>query len=239
MRECRRIFISSVQKEFAAERRALKDFVHADPLLRRFFDVFLFEDLPASDRRADEVYLDEVDRCDLYVGLYGLEYGAEDRKGLSPTEHEFNRATTKSKARLIFAKGVDDKGRHPKMAKLIREAGQQLIRRRFTGIPDLISAFYSSLVEHLERTDALRTGPFDASACPDATLADIDDERVVWFLAQARRVRQFALPENTPPADVLAHLNLLRNGKPNHAAILLFGRRPSRRPSRATQLNDF
>ena len=48
------IFVSSVQKEFAQERRAIRDFVEGDALLRRFFDVFLFEDLPASDRRADE-----------------------------------------------------------------------------------------------------------------------------------------------------------------------------------------
>ncbi|OGH59060.1 MAG: hypothetical protein A3G34_01890 [Candidatus Lindowbacteria bacterium RIFCSPLOWO2_12_FULL_62_27] len=47
-----RLFISSVQKEFAAERRALRDFVDGDALLRRFFSVFLFEDLPASDRHA-------------------------------------------------------------------------------------------------------------------------------------------------------------------------------------------
>lgn len=55
------IFVSSVQKELAAERRALKEYVHNDPLLRQFFEVFLFEDLPASGRRADEVYLGEVD----------------------------------------------------------------------------------------------------------------------------------------------------------------------------------
>jgi hypothetical protein len=47
------IFISSVQKELAEERRAVKAFVEGDPLLRRYFTVFLFEDLPASDRRAD------------------------------------------------------------------------------------------------------------------------------------------------------------------------------------------
>ena len=41
-----RIFISSVQKELALERRAIKDFIRADPLLSRFFEVFLFEDLP-------------------------------------------------------------------------------------------------------------------------------------------------------------------------------------------------
>ena len=55
-----RIFISSVQKELADERRAIRDFVRGDALLGRFSNVFLFEDLPASDRRADDVYLDEV-----------------------------------------------------------------------------------------------------------------------------------------------------------------------------------
>ena len=63
-----RIFISSVQKEFSHEREALRDYLREDPLMRRFFDVFLFEDTPASDRRPDELYLDEVERCDVYVG---------------------------------------------------------------------------------------------------------------------------------------------------------------------------
>jgi ATP-dependent DNA helicase RecG len=60
MRGKRRIFVSSVQKELAAERRALKDYIQRDPLLGRFFEVFLFEDLPASGRRADEVYLKDL-----------------------------------------------------------------------------------------------------------------------------------------------------------------------------------
>ena len=46
-----RIFISSVQSELAQEREALRDYLREDALLRRFFDVFLFEDAPASDRR--------------------------------------------------------------------------------------------------------------------------------------------------------------------------------------------
>ena len=55
-----RIFISSVQREFAEERMALRDYLRGDPLMRRFFDVFLFENVPAADRRADDIYLDEV-----------------------------------------------------------------------------------------------------------------------------------------------------------------------------------
>lgn len=68
-----RIFVSSVQKELAEERRALKDYVQGDPLLERFFDVFLFEDVPAKDRRADQIYLEEVDRSRIYVGLFAEE----------------------------------------------------------------------------------------------------------------------------------------------------------------------
>ena len=101
----RSIFISGVQKELATERRALKDYVQGDPLLRRFFDVLLFEDLPASDRRADDVYLDEVNRCGIYLGVFGNEYGPENAEGLSATEREFDRATATGKTRLIYLKG--------------------------------------------------------------------------------------------------------------------------------------
>lgn len=222
------IFISSVQKELAAERRALKDFVHGDPLLRQFFEVFLFEDLPATDRRADEVYLAEVDRCALYVGLLGHEYGFEDAAGISPTEHEFNRAATAGKPRFIYVRGTDDSARHPKMRALLRRVGDQLIRRRFSGIAELNAAVYSSLVELLGRRGMLRTVPFDAAACFVATLADLAPDRVGAFLARAGNTRGYALAPGSPMPDALAHLNLLDGDTPNHAALLLFGRDPQR-----------
>lgn len=222
------IFISSVQKELADERRAVKAFVEGDPLLRRYFTVFLFEDLPARDRRANHVYLGEVDRCALYVGLFGQEYGFEDGEGVSPTEREFDRATAQGKARLIFVKGADDRGRHTKMLALIRKAGAQLIRRRFGSVSELTAALYASLVEHLEQTGVLRTGPFDASACPGATLADLSAEKVRWFLRTARHERGYALAEFTPLRQALTHLNLLDHGHPSHAAVLLFGKHPQR-----------
>ena len=124
-----KIFISSVQKEFKDERRALRDYIHGDPLLRKFFEVFIFEDLPASDRRADEVYLEEVKSSDLYLGLFGNEYGIEDSEGKSPTHKEFLLATQIGKLRLIYVKGDGDSGRHPKMLALLRLAGDQLIRQ--------------------------------------------------------------------------------------------------------------
>ena len=100
-----RIFISSVQREFAQEREALRDYLRSDPLMRRFFDVFLFEDVPALDRRPDAVYLDEVEQSDIYVGLFGNDYGSQDADGISPTEREFDQATASGIHRLIFVKG--------------------------------------------------------------------------------------------------------------------------------------
>ena len=117
-----RIFISSVQKEFADERAALRDYLRGDALMRRFFEVFLFEDVPAADRRADDLYLDEVRRCDIYVGLFGNDYGSESAEGLSPTEREFDLATAEGKYRLIYVRGRDDAARHPKMRALVGRA---------------------------------------------------------------------------------------------------------------------
>ena len=223
-----RIFISSVQKELQTERRVLKDYVHGDPLLGRFFQVFLFEDLPARDRKADDVYLEEVEHSDVYVGIFGMEYGKEDSGGFSPTEREFDRATEKGKTRLVFVKGSEDKGRHPKMMKLIHKAGSQLIRRRFSDIPGLTAALYASFVEYLEMAGKLQTLPFDASACPRASMREISTEKLKWFLATARRARNYALSDKTAPGKALAHLNLLDGKHPSHAAVLLFCDNPQR-----------
>ncbi len=221
-----RIFISSVQKELAAERRALKEYVEKDALLGAHFAVFLFEDLPARDQRADAVYLDEVDRCDLYLGLFGLEYGYVDAQGVSPTEREFDRATAQGKQRLIYVKGADDTGRDPRMTALVRKAGDQLVRRRFASMAELIAEVYASLIAHLQRTGVIRQLPFDASAAHGATLADLDEQKVERFLRTARAERNYALGAGTPMAEVLTHLNLLDGERPSHAAILLFAKAP-------------
>jgi predicted HTH transcriptional regulator len=222
------IFISSVQREMAEERAALRDFVQRDPLLRRFFSVVLFEDLPASDRRADEVYLSEVDRCTVFVSLLGDQYGFEDAAGLSPTEQEFDRATDRNKFRLVFVKGASDTGRHPKMQALVARAGAQLVRRRFASTPELVGALYAALVQYLVEHELIRTGPFDASPCPKATLSDLAAERMATFLSNARRARGFPLPEEAPAEELLTHLSLLNDGRPTNAAVLLFGRQPQR-----------
>lgn len=222
------LFVSSVQKELASERRAVADHVRADPLLKRFLDVFLFEELPPRDRRADHIYLEKVDQAAVYVGLFGSDYGFEDEAGLSPTEHEFDRATARGIPRLIFVKGDADAGRQPKMTALIRKAGDQLIRRRFGSAEELLRLLQDSLVDYLESRGAIQGRPFEERQCAGATLEDIDADAVARFVRRARNERRFPLPEHTPVADVLTHLHLLSESQPSMAAVLLFGRDPQR-----------
>ncbi|MDA8417180.1 MAG: DUF4062 domain-containing protein [Betaproteobacteria bacterium] len=224
-----KIFISSVQKEFAQVRKDLKAFLLGDAVLRRFIsEVFLFEEIPACDRRADEVYLDEVERCNIYLGIFGYEYGFEDANGISPTEHEYDHAGHHRKTRLVYVWGSDDKRRNPKMQQLVSRIGGELTRRRVEDVSALTSEVYSSIVEHLDRLGALQVPPFDTSTCGQATQKDISRKRVEWFLDVARRERNFPLKPNTSSTALLTHLHLLDDGRPTNAALLLFGSNPQK-----------
>ena len=196
--------------------------------MRRFFEVFLFEEVPASDRRPDALYLDEVERCDLYVGLFGSDYGTEDAEGLSPTEREFDCATALGVHRLIFVKGAETHVRHPKMEALISKAQAGLIRKRFNTQVELVTGLYAALVEYLEVKELIRWGPFDAAPCAKAVLEDLDFERIIRFIRTARRARQFPLAEDSSPEELLEHLKLLNDGRLTNAAVLLFGKSPQR-----------
>ena len=219
-----RVFVSSAQSEFAAERQALRDYFRDDPLIKRFFDLFLFEDVPASDQSPDNVYLREIDNADIYIGLFGWGYGSEDEEGVSPTEREFDRASERGVKRLVFVKGRGGTGRHPKMQKLIRRAQADLVRRRFDSTVELKMAVYASLLEFLEDRNAVYHGRFDATPCEGATTDALDPKRMVQFIRSARRIRSFPMTEDASPESLLEHLTLLNNGRPTNAAVLLFGK---------------
>lgn len=223
------IFISSVQKELADERKLIRDFIHGNRLFSNHFNAFLFEDLPAKDRRPDNLYLDKVDECSIFLTLYAAEYGWEDPKdGISPTEREFDLATDLSKHRLVFLKNLGGKKQHSKMAALTAKAMNQLTYRRFSGAADLTSLVYNSLIEYLEDRGVIQNKPFDAAACFGATLTDVSADKIKWFLMRARQERSLNLSDTSSPEETLTHLKMLENGKLSNAAMLLFSRDPQK-----------
>ena len=221
-----KVFISSVQSEFAAERQALVEYLQSDALLGRFFQPFIFENVPASNRKPDQVYLDEVQRSDLYVGLLGQVYGSVPEDQPSPTELEYNAATEHKLYRLMFLTNHDPDQRDPREQQFIRRIEQDVVRRTFTEISELKTGLYSALIKYLEEKELIRSGPFDASICTGVDLSDIDPEKVTDFVRMARSKRGFSLPETASVERVLTHLNLSKGEQLTNAAVLLFGKDP-------------
>lgn len=226
------IFISGVQKELKAERRAVKDFIVNEPLLSEYFDVFLFEDISAKSKSAKSVFLGEVCDSDVYIGLIGYKYGSVNKENISPTEEEYRTAKEQDKTILVYVKGANgknDKKRDPEVQRLIKEIGdadQGVIRKRFNSIDELKILIHASLLDFLKEEGIVGRGAFDERICKDAKISDIEDEKVRWFLRMAKASRKYPLKEDAPIKDVFAHLDLIKDGKLTNASVLLFGKNP-------------
>ncbi len=220
----RRIFISSVQREFSIERRAVVDLVSSNPQLARFFDTFAFEfNVPAADKRTDEVYLSELVISDLYVCIIGNEYGGITPDGVSATECEFDEATRLGIPRFVFVRGTDDRGRDQRELAFLRKVSPGLIRVRFNDTKDLLSSLTESLDGYLADNKVAYAG-LSYEEEPVGKWDGLDEGKIRWFIRTAREKRGFPLSENTPIEKVLTHLKMVTDGVPNRAAMLCFGK---------------
>lgn len=224
-----KIFISSVQSEFAEERAMLCHYIRTDVLLGKFFEPFIFEEVPANEHSTSHVYLKEVELCDIYLGLLGNLYGYEDDEGISPTEREYDLAASLHKSRLIYIKSIGEENRHPKETALIKKVERDIVRKTFVDIDGLRTSVYASLIRYLEEKEYIRWKPFDASNDSGATLEDLDESKMKNFIHMARAKRNFPLNVETSPIKLLTHLDLIdEKGRLSNAAILLFGKKPQK-----------
>ena len=208
-----KVFISSVQKEFARERRLLCDYIRTDGLLGRFFVPFIFEDMPASEVSAQKAYLTQAAECHIYLGILGTQYGYEDEEGISPTEREYDTATAHHAHRLIYTLRTDTP-RNPKEQAFIDE---------------LRTAVYNSFVDYLVRKEIIRRVPFDAAAHPVATYDDIDPEKVRTFVNRAKEKRNFPLNFEDGIEKIFSAIHVLTDdGRLTNSALLLFAKDPQR-----------
>ena len=222
-----KIFISSVQREFAEERKLLAEYIRKDAILGKFFGVFVFEEVPAQERSAADVYLSEVDACDIYLGILGAEYGAVDRKGVSATEREYERAERKQKERICFIRsGIE---REPKESAFVARVNVERTRKSFATWDDLRVAVYAALANFLEAKGLISVLPFDSSKAAGVQLKDLSAAKMREFIREAREIRGFNLSAKASPLELLTALELVDDaGRIVNSAALLFGKRPQR-----------
>lgn len=224
-----RIFISSVQREFAKERRALAEMIRKDMLLGTFFDVFLFEEMAAQNRSAKSVYLNEVRNSDIYLGLFGCEYGFEDAEGVSPTEREYDLATECGKYRLAFVKRTAAHNRMPKERTLIAKVEREVTRKSFSSLSMLKKMVYEALFRYLQDRDVVNVRPFDGSYSLGVKLEDLDPERIANFVRMVRVAGKVTFAPGISTTEIISRLGAFDagTGKIANAAALLFAKNPA------------
>ena len=222
-----KVFISSVQDEFAAERRKLKDWLGSDPFISRFVEsVFLFEDVPAKGRSPVDVYLDEVKGSDIYIGLIGAQYYGRNsvKLGVSATEREYAAAVSAGVECWVYLSNVEK--RDKKAEALVKKVGSAATWAKYEGFPELRDAVFSSFVDFLDKRHLLVVSDFDVMACPQARMEDISTERVSWYLEMLHRHGKKSLPLDASPQKLLKHLGMLKGKYLTNAGVLLFGTKP-------------
>ena len=61
-----------------------------DSYFSRNVELFVFEIDGAKTEAANEVFINEVEEADVYIGLIGKHYGNIYKDGVSSTEYEYN-----------------------------------------------------------------------------------------------------------------------------------------------------
>ena len=221
-----KVFISSVQTEFANERQRVYDFICQDDLMSQYFEPFIFEQIAAQDTNPRQLYLEEASSSQVYLLLVGQWYGNALPGGLSPTEKEYLAAGEGNAYRVAFIKDLDNLQREEREEQFFRKVQNELSYRVFSNPSVLISLVKQSLIAFLKYKGIIQTLTFDEQTRYDASMADIDAKKIKDFLHQARKKRAFPLDEDSEPEKVLRHLRLLRQGKPCNGALLMFANDP-------------
>lgn len=82
----------------------------------------MFEKLPAMDNTPQQVFLNEIGQCEIYLSILGKEYGFVGKKGISVTEEEFDEASRLHKQRFVFVTDHSNEERDSEQVKFIQKA---------------------------------------------------------------------------------------------------------------------
>ena len=69
---------------------------------------------------------------------------------------------------------------------------------------------------------------FDSQICKEAKLKDINKERLLWFVKEARLHRGLDIEERLSMEEILKRLKVLKERRLTNTAILLFGVNPQK-----------
>ena len=193
-----KVFISSVQSEFASERLRLYDYIRQDELMNQYFEPFIFEKTAAQDTNPRQLYLDEAAASEVYLALIGQYYGNAADGELSPTEKEYNAAGEGNAYRVAFIKDLDEQPREEREERFFRRVQNELTYRVFSNPSVLLSLVKQSLHAFLKYKGIIQEQSLDEQVRYDANMDEIDPNKVREFIRKARNNADSPCPKILP-----------------------------------------
>lgn len=171
------IFISSNIEEFKDERKLLREELLNDPVLNQFVEPYLFEYDAAKPQSADDTFINEIEFCDIYIGLIGSEYGNIYRKGYSATEYEYDTYISKKADAYLFVKNVykRDEGSNSFLNRISKKHHY----KEFNNPQELVDEVKRAILECLQ--EKLNPGIFDVRRLKNSSCDDVDPRALELF----------------------------------------------------------
>lgn len=223
-----KVFVSGNQTELKEERYAIQDAILNSPIIKDFFEPFLFENLPAGGRDPVSTYLDEVKNSDIYLGILGNKYGNKGEDGISATEKEYGTFIkhVNDGEVLILIKGDNSISRDPEIIEFMEKTRDKTVYRRFNSNDELKEEVIKSLQSFLENEGIINIEPFDLRINRDASYDAINENEVVDFLQKRADNLDVEVPDASLKDILLNLLKVLRMFKgefhPTNTGILFF-----------------
>ena len=207
-----KVFLSSTYEDLREYREA------AYKHLRRLgHDVIAMEEYVASDERPQALTLRDISTCDLFVGLVAWRYGFipadNNPKRLSITEMEYDHAVSQKRPVLVFL--LHDHAAWPKRwmdedPRRVQTFRERLTRDRAVGFFSSVDDLGAELTASVANWDRERaTQSYVASSerdrpAPSATIINVDDLPLAWWLVIDFKARHDLLQHLEPSAFVAA-----------------------------------
>ena len=175
----KKIFISANQREFEKERLLIKNEISNDPILNKYYKVYIIEEINKKNDVIKDSYSLSVLNSEIYVGLIGKDYGKPIKYNFSATEYEYNLYREKKDNAHIFIKNTPKKDK--KIKKFIENIDENHTRYEYFKTRQLIRAIKNILMEYLIQDPEIEIEPFEEEIT-NFTKKDIDKYSVDLFL---------------------------------------------------------
>ena len=140
--------------------------------------MFVFEEDIARSFSSNEVFLNEVEQADVYIGLIGQHYGGIYEDDISATEYEYNTFIADKHDAFFFIKQCDarDEG-STKFLNRIRDVAKY---KTFTTKEELLNEVKRSLQEVID--NRLTYVDYDKQMLYNSSIDDVDMDSVELYL---------------------------------------------------------